>query len=108
MDHVLSALYLAPLLVSLVGPGVVVVCGARPRWAFAVAFAPLCLVLIATLASAPTHWGHAKATGSDDLENTGALIYLAFYALCTGLVGVAAGVVAWGGRRRLLGRAAGR
>jgi hypothetical protein len=96
---------LIPLLFALVAPGCAVVAGCRLRVVIAVAFAPVGLVLLATVISAPTGWGSARAPGSDDLTNTGALVYLVFFTLVAQLAGLVLAAAAAGVSRFVRSRA---
>jgi hypothetical protein len=91
-----TALFLSPLLLALVAPGCAVVAGSRLRAVIAVALVPVGLVVLATLISARTGWGQARATGSDDLTNTGGLVYLIFFTLVAELTGLVVAVVTAG------------
>ena len=93
MVHIL---FLAPLMLALVAPALVPILRARFRWTIPAAFVPACLVVLAALASAPTHWGHAKAAGSDDFTNTGDLAFLVLFALAAGVIGLTLAIVVWG------------
>jgi Na+-driven multidrug efflux pump len=100
-----SALFLSPLLLALVGPGCAVVAGCRLRIVIAVAFVPVGLVLVATLISALTGWGDAKEPGSDDLTNTGGLVYLVFFTLVAELAGLVVAALTAGVSRFVRSRA---
>jgi hypothetical protein len=101
-----SAIFLSPLLFALVAPGCALVAGGRLRTVIAVAFAPLGIVLVATLISAPTGWGHARESGSDDLTNTGALVYLIFFTVVAELAGLVVAALTAGISRLVRSRAA--
>jgi hypothetical protein len=104
--EMLHILFIAPLVLALVAPALVPILHARFRWTIPAAFVPACLVVLAALASAPTHWGHAKAAGSDDFTNTGDLALLVLYALVAGAIGLLVAIVVWGGSRWLRNDAA--
>jgi hypothetical protein len=80
----------------------------RLRTAIAVAFTPLGIVLLATLISAPTGWGQARASGPDDLTNSGALVYLIFFTLVAELAGLLVAAVTAAISRVVRSRAADR
>jgi hypothetical protein len=105
VDSLISALFDAPLLWALLVPAFAVLAKCRLRIVFAVVIVPLVLVLLA-LISAPTGWGRAKSPDSDDLTNTGALIYLAFYTLVAEAAGVALATATALGSRFLRSRTA--
>jgi hypothetical protein len=100
-----SAVFLSPLLLALVGPDCAVVAGYRLRVVIAVAVVPVGLVLLATLISAPTGWGHAKEPGSDDLTNTGGLVYLVVFTLVAELAGLVVAALTAGVSRFVRSRA---
>ena len=81
-----QALSLSALLVALLGPACAVVTGRRTRIVLAAALVPVALVVVATLISAATGWGPAKA--DDDFENTGVLIFLVFFTAVAAVAGL--------------------
>ena len=93
VDSLYAALSLTPRLLALVAPACAFVAGLRLRVIVAIALVPLVLVLVATLISAHTSWGSATAHGSDDLTNTGRLVYLAFFTVVAELAGLVAAAV---------------
>ena len=106
MGSLRSSLFSAPLLWALLAPTVAVLVHRRVRVVIAVVLIPLALVLLATLISTPTDWGHAKDPGSDDVTITGALTYLLLFTLIAEAVGGVLAAIVGGGLRHIRSRAA--
>jgi hypothetical protein len=101
-----TALFSVPLLWALLAPSIAVLARCRVRVVIAVVLTPLAIVLLATLISAPTGWGHAQDLGSDDFTNTGALVYLIVFTLLADAAGLALAAALVGGSRFVRSRAA--
>jgi hypothetical protein len=89
-----SLLYLCPLLFALLAPGCAVLAGCRLRVVVALASAPLALVVLAALISAPTGWGNERIPDSEGATHTAGLLYLIFYTAVAQLAGIVVAVIA--------------